>query len=105
MEFTAELFDIGSGVDPASIRVSLNRQQLPESAVGPFSDITGKLLVKLTQTQNRLSTSLEDGNQTLVVTARDYRGNEMAFTVNFMVDNTLPQPAAPVRRDPENEVN
>lgn len=93
--FEAEIDDTGSGVDPSSIRVQLNQQELPAAAVLSFSDATGKLQVRLTEVlaggeQGRLT----DGNQTLTLIVRDYRGNELKYSSNFMVDNTLPQPAA-----------
>jgi outer membrane protein assembly factor BamB len=92
VEFVAEIKDVGSGVDPTSIRVTFNRQELPASAITSFSDITGKLLVKLTDDKVPAMANLEDGNQTIVITARDYRGNEMTQTITFMVDNTAPIP-------------
>ena len=98
VEFIAEINDIGSGVDPTSIRISFNRQELPATAITSFSDITGKLLLKLTDAKVSAMANLEDGNQTILITARDYRGNEMAQTITFMVDNTAPVPAPVVNR-------
>ena len=99
MEFIAEISDVGSGVDPSSIRVAFNRQELPASAITSYSDITGKLLVKLTDSKVPAMANLEDGNQTILITARDYRGNEMAQTITFMVDNTAPIPSPNAVRD------
>lgn len=94
LQFVAELSDVGSGVDPDSIRVSLNKQELPKIAIAPFSDITGKLLVTIAESKTRVTLNLEDGLYNVTVTARDYRGNELNYTGNFLVDNTVPPPAA-----------
>ncbi len=69
--FEAEIDDAGSGVDPSSIRVQLNQQELPATAVQSFSDSTGKLQVRLTEVgaggeQGRLT----DGNQSLTLSVR-----------------------------------
>jgi outer membrane protein assembly factor BamB len=102
VEFIAEISDIGSGVDPASIRVTFNRQELPAAALTSYSDITGKLLVKLTDAKVPALANLEDGNQTVLITARDYRGNEMNQTITFMVDNTAPMPGPNTSRSNNN---
>lgn len=92
--FVANIEDAGSGVDPTSIRITLNQQEMPATAILPFEDATGKLQVKLTpETPGGEAGRLTDGNQNITVQVRDYRGNELKFSTNFMVDNTLPQPA------------
>lgn len=105
VEFIAEISDAGSGVDPASIRVTFNRQGVPASAIAPYSDVTGKLLVKLTDSKVPALANLEDGNQTIVITARDYRGNEMTQSITFMVDNTAPVPSPSTNRYNRNPNN
>ena len=92
--FVANIEDTGSGVDPSSIRVTLNQQEVPATAMLPFEDTTGKLQVKLTpETPGGEAGRLTDGNQSITVQVRDYRGNELKYSTTFMVDNTLPQPA------------
>jgi outer membrane protein assembly factor BamB len=94
IQFVAELDDAGSGVDPDSIRVSLNKQELPKGAITSFSDVTGRLIVSLIEAKGRVSANLEDGLFNIIVNARDYRGNETNFSGNFLVDNTVTAPAA-----------
>jgi outer membrane protein assembly factor BamB len=95
IQLTVELSDAGSGVDPASIRVTLNNQELPATAIAPLVDATGRLLVTLIEAKERMTASLQDGLFTVAITARDYRGNELNWTGNFLVDNTVPPPKAP----------
>jgi outer membrane protein assembly factor BamB len=95
IQLVLELRDDGSGVDPNSIQVTLNNQELPRTALGPFTDTTGRVLINLVEAKNGVSASLDDGLYTVVVKARDYRGNEMNYSGNFLVDNTVPSPAPP----------
>jgi hypothetical protein len=97
IQLVLNLRDDGSGVDPNSIQVSLNNQELPRTALGPFVDATGRVLITLIEAKNGVATSLDDGLYTVAVKARDYRGNEMNYSGNFLVDNTVPSPAAPPR--------
>jgi outer membrane protein assembly factor BamB len=96
IQLVVELSDVGSGVDPASLRVSLNNQELPAAALGPLVDATGRLLITLVEAKDRKIASLQDGLFTVAIAARDYRGNQMDWTGNFLVDNTVPSPKAPV---------
>ena len=106
IQIVAELSDVGSGVDPTSIRVSLNKQELPAKAIAPFSDMTGRLQVTLVEPKGSVTTNLDDGLYTVAITALDYRGNELSYTGNFLVDNTVPPPAAPIiRRDDDDNNN
>lgn len=105
IQFVVELRDAGSGVDPDSIQVSLNNQELPKTALSPFSDTSGRLLVTLVESKGRAATSLEDGLYNVVIKARDYRGNEMNYTGNFLVDNTVPSPAAVTRTADNDDTN
>jgi outer membrane protein assembly factor BamB len=106
IQLVVELSDIGSGVDPATIHVSLNNQELPSSALAPFVDTTGRLLITLIESKDRVTANLDDGLFTVAIAASDYRGNQMNWTGNFLVDNTVPSPKAPAtddsRRDSSN---
>lgn len=95
IQLTAEISDTGSGVDPTSIVVKLNNQELPKTAVGTFADATGKLIVTLAEQKDRIAVNLADGLYTVAIAARDYDGNEMNYSINFLVDNTVAPPAPP----------
>ncbi len=99
IQLAVEISDEGSGLDPNSIVVKFQNAELPKSALGSFSDATGKLLVTLAQQQGRTLINLTDGLYPVSITARDYRGNEVNYTVNFAVDNSVSPPLAPVIED------
>lgn len=99
IQLMVEISDEGSGLDPDSIVVRFQNTELPKSALGTFSDATGKLIVTLAEKKGRTLTNLSDGLYPVVITARDYRGNEMSYTVNFAVDNSIPPPLAPAVED------
>ena len=104
VQLIVELSDIGSGVDPGSIRVFLNDQQVPPEAMRSYSDATGKVVVSLAEAADKGPSGLEDGNNSIAILGRDYRGNEMNYAVNFSVDNSIPAPKAPPKKPKEPEV-
>ena len=91
--FAAQIDDVGSGVDPSSITVSINDNPIEAERV-LYSRGSGILTVTLVDPA-KAEPALTDGLKKVVITAKDYAGNAMNFGTNFLVDNTTPPPAAP----------
>ena len=91
--FATQIDDVGSGVDPNSISVSINDKPV-EAARVFYGVANGVLTVTLVDPANN-DPSLTDGLKKVVITVKDYAGNTTNFSSNFMVDNTAPAPAAP----------
>ena len=91
--FAAQMDDVGSGIDPNSIAVSINDKPL-EAARVAYSRTNGVLTVTLVDTAKN-DPALTDGLKKIVVTAKDYAGNTTNFSTNFLVDNTAPAPTPP----------
>jgi hypothetical protein len=53
------------------------------------------VFITLIDDKHVVATSHYEGLYTVVLKARDYRGNEMTYSANFLVDNTVPSPAPP----------
>ena len=49
----------------------------------------------LAEQKDRIAVNLADGLYTVAIAARDYDGNEMNYSINFLVDNTVAPPAPP----------
>jgi outer membrane protein assembly factor BamB len=92
--FAAQVEDRGSGIDPSSIKVTLNNRELAAEAFY-FLPSTGILTVTLAEYKGGTANNLPDGIVTIGIQARDYRGNAMNYTGNFEVNNDLPQPNDP----------
>ncbi|HVF10085.1 MAG TPA: PQQ-binding-like beta-propeller repeat protein [Abditibacteriaceae bacterium] len=84
--FAVELNDEGSGVDPDSLKVSLNGQEI-KTTFNAGKGIATALLAA------RDKTKLPDGLKNLTLTVRDYRGNALTYTTSFMVDSNVASPA------------
>ncbi len=91
--FAAQIDDVGSGVDPDSIVVSINDKPLDAARVF-YGRASSVLTVTLVDVQKG-DTPLEDGLKKIVITAKDYAGNTINFSTNFSVDNTVPAPQPP----------
>jgi outer membrane protein assembly factor BamB len=89
--FAVELADTGSGINPFSIQVTLNKQPVATSRIF-FQRSSGVLTVTLAEKVPLNKGNLPDGQYNIGVTARDYRNNEMTYSTSFMVDNSLPLP-------------
>ncbi|HEX8237275.1 MAG TPA: PQQ-binding-like beta-propeller repeat protein [Abditibacteriaceae bacterium] len=92
--FAAQIEDRGSGVDPSSIKVTMNNRELAAESFY-YLPATGVLTVALAEYKGGTANNLPDGVVTIGVQARDYRGNPLNYTGNFEVDNDLPQPNDP----------
>lgn len=92
--FAAQIDDVGSGVDPTSIKVSIDDTPLDSKRVF-FGIGTGVLTVTLVDT-TKGDPSLADGLKKITIQINDYAGNQTEFSTNFLVDNTASAPAPPV---------
>lgn len=92
--FAAQIDDVGSGVDPASIVVTINDKPLEASRV--FYGRASSVLTVTLVDPDKGDPTLEDGLKKVGITAKDYAGNVMNFTTDFSVDNTVPAPTPPV---------
>ncbi|RYG70010.1 hypothetical protein EON80_08700 [bacterium] len=90
--FAAQLDDTGSGVNPESIKVTLDDVALPAAAVD-FQASSGVLTATLLDPEKG-GTGFPDGLKNLTVTAVDYAGNRLQYTISFLIDNTAPAPSA-----------
>ena len=91
--FAAQIDDVGSGVDPDSIVVTVNDKPLDAARVF-FGRASSVLTVTLVDTQKG-DPALEDGLKKIGIIAKDYAGNTLNFSTSFSVDNTVPAPAPP----------
>lgn len=92
--FASQIEDRGSGVDPSSIKVTMNNRELAAEAFY-FLPATGILTVTLAEYKGGTANNLPDGIVTIGIQARDYRGNPLNYTGSFEVNNDLPQPSDP----------
>jgi outer membrane protein assembly factor BamB len=96
--FAAQLEDTGSGIDPNSIRVTANGEELPKDRA-VFQMASSILTVTLNQPrEGNVAVNLPDGVYTIGVTARDYAGNPLSYTGNVTIDNSVPPPTQEVPR-------
>ena len=94
--FAAQMEDVGSGVNPDSITVSINDKPV-EAARIFYGRATGILTVTLVDPA-KADPTLTDGLKKVVITAKDYAGNVLNFSTSFMIDNTVPAPSPPNTR-------
>jgi outer membrane protein assembly factor BamB len=87
----ANIQDEGSGIDPKSVKLTLDGKGLDATYDAP-SDL---VFYKTRATGKIIDPPLSDGRHTVTVTAADYKGNVLAHTWSFLVDNTLPQIVVP----------
>jgi outer membrane protein assembly factor BamB len=98
----ARLADFGSGVDPSTIKFSLDDQPLQYQ----YEAATNLVRYQTQSTGRIVDPPLSDGRHTVTVTVADWRGNATEITWSFLVDNTLPAtstrnaPAAPRQTTP-----
>ncbi len=90
--FAAQLDDVGSGVDPKSVQVSLDGA--PVDAKNVSFDVASGLLTVTLLDSTKGGANLPDGQKILTVAARDYAGNVLSGQFSFFIDNTAPAPTA-----------
>jgi outer membrane protein assembly factor BamB len=86
----AKLEDIGSGLNPASLSVSVNDTPLAADRV-KFTEADASLELSLLDPKKG-DALLEDGLKNVTIKVRDYAGNEMTYQLSFMVDKSAPAP-------------
>ena len=91
--FAAEIDDVGSGVDPNSIKVTVD--DVPIDASRIFFGVTTSVLTVTLVDPTKNDPALTDGLKKITINARDYAGNQVNFTTNFLVDSTAQAPAPP----------
>lgn len=111
LAFSAYLWDTGSGINPATVKLTLDGQELDKSKE-PYYDHRASLsgmvydpvLRKVSYVTARSHTgqtvdALSNGRHTLRVQATDWKGNASDLEWTFVVDNTLPvrKPAQPAQ--------
>ena len=109
LSFSASLWDVGSGINPATVKLTLDGQAL-EKSKRPYNEqraatsgvvydpVQRKLVYNTPRTDTgQRAEALRDGRHTLRVEAMDWKGNTSALEWTFVVDNTLPvrRPAQP----------
>ncbi len=99
--FAAQMEDTGSGIDPASIQANLDNVAIAPDAVD-FRSGTGILTLTLLDPAKG-GTTLSDGLRNLTITARDYAGNQLRYSIGFQIDNTAPPPVSTEPETPAQE--
>lgn len=90
--FAAQMDDTGSGVNPATIKVTVDDVAVPNDAID-FQTATGILTVTLLDPKKG-GVTFPDGLKNLNLTANDYAGNLLQYAVAFSIDNTVPAPSS-----------
>lgn len=101
--FAAQIDDVGSGVDPNSIVITINDKPVDAARVF-YGRASSVLTVTLVDTAKG-DPALEDGLKKIGITAKDYAGNTLNFSTNFSVDNTVPAPTPPIAETLEGGVD
>lgn len=93
--FAAQLDDIGSGINPDSIQVAMDGTPLVDKD-WTYDPISGVLTATLLEANGK---AFEDGLKQINIVVRDYAGNETAYSVSILIDNTVAAPSSrPERR-------
>ncbi|PQV64771.1 Outer membrane protein assembly factor BamB, contains PQQ-like beta-propeller repeat [Abditibacterium utsteinense] len=90
--FAAQLEDTGSGVDPNSIKVTLDNVAIAADAIN-FQAASGILTITLLDPLKG-GTGFPDGLKNINLTALDYAGNPLQYSISFSVENTATAPRA-----------
>lgn len=91
--FAVVLDDTGSGIDPNSIRVTANNEEIPKERA-QFQPSSGTLTVTLNKARAGSATvNLPDGVLAITVTAKDYNGNALNYSGSITIDNSIPPPS------------
>jgi eukaryotic-like serine/threonine-protein kinase len=103
LSFSAYLWDAGTGINPATVKLMLDGQELEKSKerydqhrASTSGVVYDPVQRKITYTTARTATAgqraeaLPNGRHTLKVEATDWKGNASEMEWTFVVDNTLP---------------
>ncbi len=97
--FKAKISDQGSGLDPASITLTIDGKSVPHASDAlaatkisgfTFKKDTGILEFILQETSTGVSTALPDGHHTVVITAKDWFGNVNTRSWVFTTGDAYP---------------
>jgi outer membrane protein assembly factor BamB len=91
---SAILYDETSGIDPNTIQVLLDNEK-KDYVYDPST-----LLLYWSMPITQPLTKLSDGRHTLAIKAKDWKGNELNYTWNIAIDNSLPQRPMPKSKAP-----
>lgn len=94
VSISAVITDIGSGVDPDSVVLTLDGAQVEHK----FSVADGKVTYETPVTETQVP--LKNGRHQISVAARDWKGNTLDYTWSFTVDNSLPKPRTRAQTKP-----
>ncbi|MES2462018.1 MAG: PQQ-binding-like beta-propeller repeat protein [Armatimonadota bacterium] len=83
----ANVTDPGSGVDPDSVKMSIDQKEVEAD----YDTVTNLVYYKTRATGKVVDPPLSNGRHTVVLTAKDYKGNVQQQDWSFVVDNSLPQ--------------
>jgi hypothetical protein len=89
INFSAIVYDMGSGVDPSTIELAID-----STAVAHKFDITNSTVYYQTS-ESSVPRVLTDGRHEITLRAKDWRGNAMLTSWSFIVDNKMRPPAPP----------
>lgn len=92
--FAVELEDTGSGIDPATITMTLDGAVVDRKAI-TFTAPTGVITAVLLDTAKG-APNFDDGLKNLTLTVKDFAGNTLNYTGSFLIDNTTPPPASQI---------
>jgi len=101
--FAVQLDDTASGIDPASIGVTMDGT--PVTGANLNYDVASGILTATLLDPAKGDTAFEDGLKNLVLTVSDYAGNKLTYNTSFEVDNTVAPPAAKEAPAPDNNGN
>lgn len=98
VRFSAKVVDAGSGINPSTIVVKLDQQEIPRRPAGSanvdkfgyrYSPDDGTIEFFTVEQEAGRSNSLKDGRHTVTVTVSDWKGNVANKTWAFFVDETI----------------
>ncbi|MBC8104662.1 MAG: PQQ-like beta-propeller repeat protein [Cytophagales bacterium] len=83
----ANVTDPGSGIDPASVKMTLDSKEIEAD----YDTLSNLVFYKTRATGKVIDPPLANGRHNVALTAKDYKGNIQQQDWSFVVDNSLPQ--------------
>lgn len=90
----AQVTDLGSGVVPESVSVSVRGPGGDFSSAFLYLDSRHTLQVFIPDRPERTNRALDDGDYRVIVQATDYAGHTSVSEIRFTIDGAVPSPAA-----------
>ncbi len=94
VNISAIITDMGSGIDPDSVVLTLDGGAVEHT----FSVPDGKVTYSTPVTETQVP--LKNGRHQIAVNARDWKGNALDYSWSFTVDNSLPKPRIKAQTTP-----